>query len=79
MDTVWQDVARPIITDVLFGVITLFIVAVGIFLLRKWKEFGKYIIAKREATKALDADSLQNTLWSIAQKRTSKKSLQRKN
>ncbi|WP_337034741.1 phage holin, LLH family [Paenibacillus illinoisensis] len=67
MDTVWQEVARPIITDVLFGVITLFIAAAGIFLLRKWKELGRYIVAKRQATKALGAESLQNTLWTIAE------------
>ncbi|WP_413373269.1 phage holin, LLH family [Paenibacillus taichungensis] len=67
MDTVWNELARPVITDVLFAVITLFIAAVGIFLLRKWKELGKYITAKRQATKALGTESLQNTLWSIAQ------------
>lgn len=47
--------------------ITLFVAAAGIFLLRKWKELGKYISAKRQATKALGAESIQNTLWSIAQ------------
>lgn len=67
MDTVWQEVARPVIMDVLFGVITLFIAAAGIFLLRKWKELGKYITAKRQATKASGAESLQNTLWTIAE------------
>ena len=67
MDTVWQEVARPIITDVLFGVITLFIAAAGIFLLRKWKELGKYIVAKRQSAKASGAESLQNTLWTIAE------------
>lgn len=66
MDTVWNELARPVITDVFFAVITLFIAAAGIFLLRKWKDLGKYITAKRQATKALGAESLQNTLWSIA-------------
>lgn len=61
------ELFQPVISNVVLSVLAIVIAAAGLFLLRQWKALGAWINARKTAAEAQGAESLQNTLWSVAQ------------
>lgn len=61
------ELFQPVISNVVLSVLAIVIAVAGLFLLKQWKALGAWINARKTSAEAQGAESLQNTLGSVAQ------------
>lgn len=61
------ELIQSVVTNVLISLACLLVALLFWFLLKEWKQLGAWIAARKAAAEATSAESIQNTLWSVAQ------------
>lgn len=62
-----NEIIQSTVTNVLVTVACLLAVMLFVFLVKEWRQLGAWIAARKAAAEAKSAESIQNTLWSVAQ------------
>ncbi|WP_337033184.1 phage holin, LLH family [Paenibacillus illinoisensis] len=62
-----NEIIQSTVTTVLVSIACLLVALLFWFLLKEWRQLGAWIAARKAAAEAKSAESIQNTLWSVAQ------------
>lgn len=62
-----NEIIQSTVTTVLISIACLLVALLFWFLLKEWRQLGAWIAARKAAAEAKSAESIQNTLWSVAQ------------
>lgn len=62
-----NEIIQSTVTTVLVSIACLLVALLFWFLLKEWRQLGDWIAARKAAAEAKSAESIQNTLWSVAQ------------
>lgn len=67
-----NEIIQSTVTTILVSIACLLVALLFWFLLKEWRQLGDWIAARKAAAEAKSAESIQNTLWSVAQEAYSK-------
>lgn len=62
-----NEIIQSTVTTILVSIACLLVALLFWFLLKEWRQLGAWIAARKAASEATSAESIQNTLWSVAQ------------